>query len=110
MFAVIAAAVALTAAPAGNVHHCHYADAGAAVPNASLTVQVLSAHGTTCAAAERVFRATSRWLDPTDYRHLGVSRHPVTLGYRCSVRLLGDSYWHLRCVRGERTIYGQTAQ
>jgi hypothetical protein len=106
----VAALLLVLAAPHEHVEHCHYADAGAAVPNASLTVQVLSAHGTTCREAKRVFRATSRWLDPTDYEHLGVSKHPITLGYRCSVRLLGDSYWHIRCSRGTRTIYGDTAE
>ena len=90
-------------------HDCHYADAGA-VATASLTVAVISARGTSCHEAKRVFRATSRWLDPGDYQHLGALRHPSTLGYRCRVYLIGDSYWHLRCQRGSRLLYGDTAQ
>jgi hypothetical protein len=89
---------------------CHYADAGAAVSNASLSVQVISARGTTCKEAKRIFRATSRWLNPTDYHHLGAPHHAYTLGYRCRAYLVGDSYWHLRCERDRRILYGAAAQ
>jgi hypothetical protein len=88
---------------------CHYADAGGGV-NPSLTVDVLSARGTTCGQAKRVFKATSDWLDPNDYEHLGVRRHPVTLGWRCEVKLVGDSDWHVDCYRGRRTIVGDTSE
>jgi hypothetical protein len=109
---VLLSAALAVASPSAPRHStsCHYAPAGTGGANVTLIFDVISVQATTCRAAKRVLRAVSRWADPDDYEHLGASRHPLTLGYRCRVYLIGDSAWHVRCVRGRRVIYGFTAQ
>jgi hypothetical protein len=76
--------------------------------NGALPMTVRSVRNTTCGNGGKVFRAVSDWADRF-YPDLLASAHPNTLGYKCAVDEVGDSYWNLRCVRGAHVIRATTA-
>jgi hypothetical protein len=88
-------------------HNCHRAYAPVADPS-ELHFSVLSAKGTSCDNALKVFSAVATWAHGSP--DLGASAHPDTLGYRCQVNGVGDYAWIVRCTRGQHVIRASTAQ
>jgi hypothetical protein len=99
---------ATTQAVAAPVRDCHYASVGAT--SWTFGIQIVRTRNVGCAAGKRVLRHVGNWLNARYYRDLGASRHRAkTDGYRCTVRLIGDSAWEIRCQRKTRVVVGFTA-
>jgi hypothetical protein len=111
--AVLTVAVLAVAAPAASgaaTRRCHAPPDGFLfAQRGGVSITVVSARGTSCANAKRIFLKVAGWVDSGKcYRTLCDFRHRMNDGYFCAVRIIGDSAYRIRCHRDGREVVGNT--